>query len=222
MFTVIAALRAGGVGSCWGLSTNSMSNHHLIPPHVCLLLPVGNWNAQLPSYWILLCQTSHSLFFKKASAKACFLDLFPCWSFPLHLVLVAEPSAWTWWDLCVVQQHRYPKRPSPCLVRTVLSEGPVLSDNVLIYWTVCSLGFITVFQLTLPSRLISGKRSHWSLNSTVFKYLLLELHEMFGSRNSGKRVKPIWIVRYSSQGFSTRGSGPNRGLSKLPRGLKMI
>lgn len=37
MFTVIAALRAGGVGSCWDLSTNSMSNLHLIPPHVCLL-----------------------------------------------------------------------------------------------------------------------------------------------------------------------------------------
>lgn len=113
---MIAALRAGGVGSCWDLSTNSMSNHHLIPPHVCLLPHwVIEMLSQQHSYWILLCQTSHSLFCKKASAKACFLDLFPCWSFPLHLVLVAEPSAWTWWALCVVQQHWYPNRLSHSL-----------------------------------------------------------------------------------------------------------
>lgn len=200
MFTVIAAPRAGGVGSCWDLSTNSMSNHHLIPPYVCLL---PHWVIEMlshqHSYWILHCQTSHSLSCRKASAKACFSDLFPCCSFPLHLVFGCRAFSLDMMSsVCGSAAQVSQQTRSFPLVRIVLSQGLVLSDNVLIYWTVCSWGFITVFQSPMPSGLILGKCSLWSLGSTVFTYLCFTSLERFRSISNGKTAKLISLVRYSS------------------------
>lgn len=170
MFTVIAALRAGGVGSCWDLSTNSMSNRHLIPPHVCLL---PHWVIEKLNHLIGFSSAKHltHFFVRKPVSRLVFLICFLAAPFPFTLfwlqsLQLGHDELWVWFSSTGIPTDSL--IPSPCLVRTVLSQGLVLSDNVLIYWTVCSWGFITVFQLPLSSGLISGKHSLWTLGSTVF------------------------------------------------------
>lgn len=216
IYALIAAPRVGGVGSCWILSTNSMSNLHLIPSHWVIEML-----SHQHSYWILLCQTSHSLFCKKASAKVCFLDLFSCCS-PSPFLL-SEPSGWTWWAqyMCVWIDIQYafvwfstdfPIRiPAPCLVRIVLSgvlQAFCCSDNLLIYWTVCCLGFITVFWLTLASRLVSGKCPLWSSCLTSFisfcfastaggwKAEILERQSNIFQSVGLYKTKSVWISKH--------------------------
>lgn len=102
MFTVIAAR---GLEE-WAAAetcppTACQTTIRSLPVSVASL--VGNWNAQPPALLLDSPLSNISLTFLWASQCQ---GLFPWFVslllFPPHLVLAAEPSAWTWWARCVV------------------------------------------------------------------------------------------------------------------------